>query len=508
MRLSAGPTLGRAHLSSQSVSDRDATVQSAPPETPPEPAAIARRPLRKEAIAAGASLLRGVPISPVTWRNHRLELSASFFLAFVLAVVDSSIIGVLVRTGFEGVVSERWLNFAVAVLSASTSAANVVSFVWARLSHGREKVRFVNTLQVAMIVLVAAIGLAPRSGGGLVWIIFSVIAARLCWAGFITVRATIWSRNYERVDRARLAGRIAAVQVLTAAGLGVTLGTVMEHDPGAFRFLFPIGAVVAIGGAWCWSRIRIRRGRAMVREELAAGRESAPSLNPADVIRVLRADTMYARFMLCMFLLGLGNLTVSAPLIVILREQFDMGYQGGIIVANSLPLAMMPISIPIWRRLLDRVHVIRFRAIHSWCFAVAAVFFLVGVATHTTALMYIATAIQGLAFGGGVLAWNLGHLDFAPAHRATQYMGVHVTLTGARGLLAPFVGIGLYDYVKTLTAGSDDPVGHAAVAVFSLCLLLSLSGAIGFGLLSRLLVDGRLPRNAPLEAAAPSVGQT
>ena len=466
-----------------------------------------RRLHRNGALAAGASLLRGAPISPVTWRNHRLELSAGFFLAFVLAVVDSAIIGVLVRTGFEGVISQRWLNFAVAVLTASTAAANVVSFIWARLSHGREKVRFVNTLQIIMIVLVASIGLAPRSAGGLVWIIVSVIAARLCWAGFITVRATIWSRNYERVDRARLAGRIATVQVLTAAGLGVTLGTVMEHYPGAFRFLFPIGGVVAIGGAWCWSRIRVRRGRALVREELASGREGMPSLNPTDVVRVLRDDPMYGRFMLCMFLTGLGNLTVSAPLIVVLREQFDMGYQGGIIVANSLPLAMMPVSIPIWRRLLDRVHVITFRAIHSWCFVVAGVMFVLGAWLHAAWLLYVATALQGLAFGGGVLAWNLGHLDFAPAHRATQYMGVHVTLTGARGLLAPFLGIGLYQYVKTLTGGSDDPVGHAAVAVFSLCLLLSLSGAIGFVLLARKLASSRVPRQAPVEAAAPSVGQ-
>lgn len=458
-------------------------------------------------LAAGAELLKGPPIGPVTWRNHRLELSAAFFLAFVLAVVDSAIIGVLVRTGFEGVVSERLLNFAVAVLTASTAAANVISFIWARLSHGREKVRFVNTLQIAMIVLVASIGLAPRTVGGLVWIIITVIAARLCWAGFITVRATIWSRNYARVDRARLAGRIATVQVLTAAALGVTLGTVMEHQPNAFRILFPIGGVVAIGGAWCWSRIRVRRGRALVRDELAAGREGMPSLNPADVVRVLRSDPMYARFMLCMFLVGLGNLTITAPLIVILREQFDMGYQGGIIVANSLPLAMMPVSIPLWRRLLDRVHVITFRAIHSWCFVVAAIMFLLGVGLHAAPLLYVATAVQGLAFGGGVLAWNLGHLDFAPAHRATQYMGVHVTLTGARGLLAPFIGIGLYDWVKTFGPGPDDAVGYAAMAVFSLCLLLSLSGSIGFGLLSRKLVDGRLPRHAPVEAAAPSVGQ-
>ena len=46
--------------------------------------------------------------------------------------------------------------------------------------------------------------------------------------------------------------------------------------------------------------------------------------------------------------------------------------------------------------------------------------------------------------GGGTLAWQLGHNDFAPRERLSAYMAVHVTLTGVRGAFAPFLGMALY----------------------------------------------------------------
>jgi hypothetical protein len=52
--------------------------------------------------------------------------------------------------------------------------------------------------------------------------------------------------------------------------------------------------------------------------------------------------------------------------------------------------------------------------------------------------------VLGIANGGGMLAWNLGHHDFARGADAALYMGVHVTLTGVRGAFAPFLGTLIY----------------------------------------------------------------
>lgn len=407
-------------------------------------------------------------------RNYRFELVSAFYLPFLLAVVDSTIIAVVAKIAFEGAVSPGMLNIVVAILAASTAFANIVSFAWVKLAHGKDKIRFINGLQLAMIVMVAGIGLVPRTGGGLWTLVALVMMARFCWAGFITIRSTIWRQNYTRAMRARVTGKLATIQVLSVAVLGVGLGTAMDLDDRAFRFFFPIGGALALIGVWAWSRIRVRQGPLLVRQERAAGSAvDAPSISPMSVVRLLRGDKQYSAYMSCMMLLGLGNLMVTPVLVIALRDLFRLEYLGGIMIANSLPLVMMPLSIPLWARLLDRVHVIEFRAIHCWFFVTASCIVTVAAVTRNHHLLYFSAMIQGLAFGGGVLAWNLGHLDFAPAHRASEYMGVHVTLTGLRGLIAPFLAVGIWKGLEYVSPG-------AGAWTFAFCAALSAAGGVGF----------------------------
>lgn len=431
-------------------------------------------------------------------RNYRHELTAAFFLPFLLAVVDSAIIGVVVKNAYAGVVPERLLNFVVALITASSAFSNIVSFVWVRLSHAKDKVRFINGLQVGMIALVALIGFMPRSEPGMWSLALLVLLARFCWAGFLTIRSTVWRQNYSRAVRARVTGKTATVQVATLALLGLGLGAAMDVNPASFRVLLPMGCVLSFVGVWSWSRVRLRGGPSLLAQEAASTRDGdGPSFNPAGMVKILAGDRMFAGYMLCMFVLGIGNLMQTPLLVVLLRDQFDMEYMGGIGITSSIPLAMMPVSIPLWARLLDRVHVIQFRRIHSWFFVASCGISTVAVHTGTPRLLYVSAVVQGLAFGGGALAWNLGHLDFAPAHRASAYMGVHVTLTGVRGLIAPFLSVGIYEML-------GPRVTYAGTLAYGLCFALCLAGALGFQVLARRkdLLDRRSER--PAETTPPS----
>lgn len=97
---------------------------------------------------------------------------------------------------------------------------------------------------------------------------------------------------------------------------------------------------------------------------------------------------------------------------------------------------------------------------------------------HATLGLWVGAAIRGIGFGGGVLAWNLGHQDYAPIEQSGRYMGLHVTLTGIRGLIAPAFGMGIY------TVCSQQGV-HAGPIVFYVGAGLSAIGGIGFILLAK-----------------------
>jgi hypothetical protein len=60
-----------------------------------------------------------------------------------------------------------------------------------------------------------------------------------------------------------------------------------------------------------------------------------------------------------------------------------------------------------------------------------------GILPLVLGLLVVARVFNGLGSGGGTLAWNLGHLEFARPSQTELYMGIHVALTGLRALLMP-----------------------------------------------------------------------
>ncbi len=421
--------------------------------------------------------------------SYRRELGAWLFLPLMLGAVEGGTISIVVKKGFGSVpdLSPSALNFAVATVTAAPAVANISSFLWASLAHGRGKIRFISILQIAVAVIVAMIALVPHSALGLLALVTLVVVARVLWTGVITLRTAVWAANFPRSDRARVAGKIATVQSLSLTLAAATVGIAMDFDERAFHLLFPLAALAGIVGNTLYRRVRMRGQARLLRDERGGPAEERPSFHPGAILRVLRDDPAYRRFMACMFVFGLGNLMITAPLAIVLNDGFGVGYLEGILIMSAIPTALMPLSIPLWSRMLDRTNVVEFRAIHAWAFVVAAGLQFAGAVVHRIELFFVAAAITGIAFGGGALAWNLGHHDFAPHHRDGQYMGVHVTLTGIRGLLAPFLAVGIYDW---LDRGADGAVGGAWV--FGICLLLNLIGAIGFVRMRSDLRRGRL----------------
>lgn len=414
-------------------------------------------------------------------KNYRSELMSTTFFSMALGMVEGGAMGVVVKNAFDGVANERLLHYAVAVVAAAPDFANLTSFLWATWSHGRRKVRFVNALQLAVLVLVAVIAAAPRTSAGLVMLAACMVGARICISGIVTLRATVWRANYPTSDRARVTGKLAILQSTIIASSGLIIGTLMDWSVQSFRVVYPCAALLGLAGIFAYSHVRVRREPLILRAELAGERHERPSVNPLSIVATLRADRDYAWFMLWMFIFGSGNLMFPPILVITLKEQFHLGYRGGIVIMQSLPYVVMTLFIPLWARLLDRVHVVRFRTFHSWVFVAAQGMILLAAALHAAPLMYVASVLLGAAYAGGTLAWNLGHLDFAPPHQASQYMGVHVTLNGVRGLLAPLLSVSIFEWLASRGFSSVS----ASSGVFAVSVAMCIIGALGFVRLSR-----------------------
>ncbi len=61
-------------------------------------------------------------------------------LGIASGLVEGGTVAVLVKKGYSGLVAPHWVDFAVAFVSGAPALANIFSFVWANLAHGRARV--------------------------------------------------------------------------------------------------------------------------------------------------------------------------------------------------------------------------------------------------------------------------------------------------------------------------------------------------------------------------------
>jgi MFS family permease len=400
---------------------------------------------------------------------YPIELRSWLFVGFGLGVVESGVAGVVVKSVFTGIVDTVLLNLTVALVTGASAFANIGSSAWAVWASGRDKVRALVQLMIFGGVVLALAGTATRSTGGLVVFVACVFIARVIWSGVVTVRSAIWRANYPRNLRATFTARATIVATASAAFSGVIMGALLQRDPMSFRWTFPVAGILIVLGSLLYTRVRVRRHRSLINAE----RNSPDLPGWRQIIRILRDDAPYRRYLLCLFVFGSGNLMVAAPLVIIMSEQLNLGELMQVIITASLPLAGLPLSAPFWARWLNRTHILQFRAWHGWVWVGAILVLAIGCAMYSLPLLVAGSTLMGIAFGGGRLVWNIGHNDFAGDDVATHYMGLHVTLTGVRGLFAPFIGVLFYQFLE-----AADP-GLGRYALF-LPLVVSAAGSLGF----------------------------
>lgn len=415
---------------------------------------------------------------PLSRAHYRREVISWTLIPVAVGAVEGGVTGIIAKYAFAGTVPAATLNLIVALLTSAPAFANITSFIWAAASHGRHKIRAITLLQTATLLFVAMIALAPFNSWGLLVLVAGSIGSRMCWSGVILLRSTVWHGNFPRNARATVAGKFATIQSIVMASVAFGIGMCVEFDPHAIRVIYPAVALIAGIGVFIYAGMRLRGHRALMRAEREGEDQSARSFNPVRWRRIILEDVKYRQYQTCMFIFGTGNLMMTAPLLIMLKDRFHLSEGPSALIVSTIPLLLIPITIPFWSRLLDRVHIIEFRAIHSWAFVSAILTVLIASVFMQTWLLFVVAVIQGIAHGGGVLGWNLGHHDFAPPEKVSQYMGVHVTLTGIRGMAGPMLAVTVYQSLEWWHAG-------AGVWVFALCLALSLIGAIGFLRLKR-----------------------
>lgn len=420
-------------------------------------------------------------LQPLARTSFRWEKLTECAFPITLVLLEGGVVGVIAAKVYQ--VSPLTL----AIISAAPMFANLSSFAWNRVASGRPKVSLACLLQVGILLCVLAVAIAPINDTGAVVLVASMIISRILVAGLVTIRSVIWSLNYARSKRAQATGQLQMIASLVTVIIASAVGPFLDRYPDGMPWLYAVGVLAGLFGIAFFRRVTVIGEAEHLQKESEASSQRRQSVS---FVTILRNDRRFAKYQMSMFAAGFGNMLIEAPLIFLITRELAASYATSIALTMVIPFTISLVSLPLWARYLDRVHVAQFRARQSLLWVVALILTMLGAVLGSILWLAISRVVMGIARGGGSLAWQLGHNDFAKPDQLSAYMGIHVTLTGVRGAIAPLLGMLLY---SNLGGISGDGAWVFALAAF----ICGLSG-LGFNHLYRQMKsDGSIKLSAP-----------
>jgi len=239
---------------------------------------------------------------------------------------------------------------------------------------------------------------------------------------------SIYSDNYPHHKRGASLSKPLLLTVAISALFGLAGSLILEINIVYFNWVFTVVGVCALAKAWAIS--------SMPSKVIEKTSHSHPFGN----FKYTITDREFGYVLLTWFIMGFANLWVL-PLRVDYIASTTYGIEASpVIVAliiTVIPETIRFLFIPFWARLFDRMNFIVLRMILNVLFGIGIALFFI---SKNLLVIGTGSALIGLAFAGGSIAWALWVTKYAPLGKVSAYMSVHVCLTGIRGTIGPIIG--------------------------------------------------------------------
>tara|TARA_Y100000780_G_scaffold37762_1_gene30368 strand:+ start:2292 stop:3521 length:1230 start_codon:yes stop_codon:yes gene_type:complete len=250
----------------------------------------------------------------------------------------------------------------------------------------------------------------------------------ICRSAAIPYLTSIYSDNYPHLKRGASFSKPLLLTVAISSLFGLAGSLLLEMNIIYFNWVFTVVGISALAKAWAIS--------SMPSKVIEKTSHNHPFGNFEYVIK----DREFGYVLFTWFIMGFANLWVL-PLRVDYVASSTYGIEASpLIVAliiTIIPETIRFLFIPFWARLFDRMNFIVLRMILNVLFGTGIALFFI---SKNLLIIGAGSALIGLAFAGGSIAWALWVTKYAPPEKVSAYMSVHVCLTGIRGTIGPMIG--------------------------------------------------------------------
>ncbi len=357
---------------------------------------------------------------------------ASFFHGFVLSSFQ-----------VQDIIAKKALNsldWQITILVMLWPLSNLFSIWWGKiLEHSSTMAKyFVLTGIVGRLVLILMLWVSNfYQYLGILILVFSFNA-------FISpAQNSILQNNITVQNRGNVFGYVSSLVTLTAVITSFFAGRMLDINENLFRYFFAMVGIFGLLHSLLMSLIKIQK-----RHNTAKAFISLREVILKPILRsleVLKSNRDFAVFQRNYFIYGISFMILLPAIPKYLVEYLQMDYSQTFFAKGILSQIGILFLAPVAGRFFDRRNPALFTAITYLILGLYPLLLLISSffigTSFVNIIVYFAFFSFSIAMSGIVISWNISSIFFAQDEDVSMYQSVHVTLTGLRGIFAPFFGL-------------------------------------------------------------------
>ncbi|MEO1999549.1 MAG: MFS transporter [Planctomycetaceae bacterium] len=225
------------------------------------------------------------------------------------------------------------------------------------------------------------------------------------------------------------------------SGLTITLLSWwwFAYRPDLYAWLYCLIAVQLCAAAWFYSRIPVQRHSIFLNPD-----PISPMRAFVAGSRVIFSDRRFLTYQMGFAAAGIANHMGLYLVPKILNEDVEVSATRVAFIVAVLPTALVIVSSPLWGRFLDSRTPMFGRGLFNTMQVAAFVLYGLGGLWSEFWPFVIGATLHAFSNGGGAINWLTGSMYFARRDQVSLYNGIHVFMTGLRGLIGPPLALFLF----------------------------------------------------------------
>ena len=393
------------------------------------------------------------------FKNLNVRELRSFKLHLIFSVIDGLIRGALVLNEFVFIKSLHGSSYQLSFLFQASVVVLALSIVFNEIIfRSKNKKGLLRKAAIFTHLPMLILLFFPRNPeiytvDSIYHYLFLFVFFTYCLSYPITLPAiSLFLKNsYSKDNFGKLYSISTSVRQILQMVIIFLFGWLLDLDNYAFTYVMPILGVLGIVSIFILTKIEFLQKTV---PDIAGGIISSSIESVKKLFKILKTNKAYFDYELGFMFYGFSFMLTKAVIIIFYYEVLILNYSSVAFyqnVYNTVAILLLPFSGKLIGKIDPRKFTIYpFLAFGGYILFIALskydpiIFEIWNIKIYLS--LFISSIFFGIFFSTITLSWNIGSSYFASNEEAGDYQSVHLFLTSVRGLLAPVIGIVIYEW--------------------------------------------------------------